>query len=123
MSIFLAPKTYVRAPGTVQAVRVPSESSLEYIQKLSTVSIIAEWCSSEVFVGEGRNYRTYLYLRVPTPGGLIKASPGDWVLKDSTGAFHIMKHRQFTEMYMEFSDPSQSPEEEEKSPWIQPTMF
>lgn len=118
----IQPKTYVRAPGAVKAVRLPSTENLRGDTDYHTAySHASEWCGSEVYVGVGRNYREYLYLNVPTPGGSIITSNGDWILKDATGAFHTMKHRQFTEMYMELPDPS--PEEEEKSPWTQPTLF
>lgn len=72
----------------VEAMKVPAEHLTESFRDL------AEWCGGAVS-SEGATPT----IRVRTNDGVAEAAPGDYLIKDRSGSFHVRTASQYAEAY------------------------
>lgn len=87
------PLKYRRAPKIVDAMRV-------YADEL-VMSEVARWCGG-VMESEAKasdHTDVAYWVKVPTMTGLVRARPGDYIVKDADGRFFVWDRRAFDAEY------------------------
>jgi len=87
------PLKYRRAPKIVDAMRV-------YADEL-VMSEVARWCGG-VMKSEAKasdHTDVAYWIKIPTMAGLVRARPGDYIVKDADGRFSVWKQSDFEDEY------------------------
>lgn len=89
----LQPGTYIRAPFTVNAIRVTADNIEE----------VTVWCGGDLRTEQGD--KKYIKIRAsrPTKVDQTMAYPGDWVVRGSNG-FKVFNSRSFWKVFRDKTD-------------------
>lgn len=93
---------YRKKPVVIEARQVPTEkdADADIVKYLEDCIDLAEWCGGKSFMMGGYfedddDYR----IEIPTLEGVMKASPGDFIIKGVQGEFYPCKPDIFRETY------------------------
>lgn len=96
------PKTYQKKPVKIQAMRFEQwedllgDTLLDFERKARKV---AEWCGGRLFYDPSTTITDRI--EIPTLEGVMKASPGDWIIKGVQGEFYPCRNDIFEATYEE----------------------
>ena len=100
------PKTFRKKPVQIQAMRFEpwtdllGDTILDFERKARKV---AEWCGGRFFYGPSTTWT--FWIEIPTLEGVMKASPGDWIIKGVQGEFYPCRNDIFEATYEEVKTP------------------
>jgi hypothetical protein len=81
----------------------PDEVMAMQFDTIATAADLAAWCGGEVLaLAEVLDAEPTTFILVPTVEGSQRAQLGDWIVRNSSGAFSVMSTRQFAARH----DPS-----------------
>lgn len=84
---------YKSKPVEVEAFKLSHENAQE----------LARWCGGRIVeeISPIGPAKIYVGLNIPTINGVVRASEGDYVIKDARGMFYVRKSYLFDEAYEE----------------------